>query len=111
MITIDLINENSVEIGASYTVAYQLCNAPDLTQYAGYCQIRLNNTSTDIILTPIVNILSKDTFSIKIPYSAYTTATAPGNYQYDVLFSKNDNSDRFYAVGGKISLVRRITKI
>jgi hypothetical protein len=111
MINIDLINENAIEIGANYLATFQLCNSPDLTLYTGVCQIRQTNTATDIILTPTVQILNKDTFSIKIQYTVYPVTLAAGNYVYDALFSKTDGTDRFYAVGGKIQIVKRVTKI
>lgn len=111
MIQIDLLNENSIEIGANYNATFQLCNSPDLTQYTGICQIRQSNVSTDIILSPVVQILNKDTFNIKLLYSVYPNTIVAGNYVYDTLFSKIDNTDRFYAVGGKIQIVKRVTKI
>ena len=51
-ITLDLVNENSVSIGASYKIQIQLCNAPDITLYTGYCQVKQAVGSTEIILTP-----------------------------------------------------------
>lgn len=111
MINIDLINDNGVEIGANFNASFQLCNSPDLTLYTGVSHIRQNNTATEIILQPSVQIITKDTFSIKLLYSVYPTNIAPGNYFYDVLFSKNDLTDRFFAVGGKIQIIKRITRL
>lgn len=109
MITIDLINENAIEIGATYKASFRLCNHPDLTLFTGVCQIRTNNTATTAILTPVVNIITKDTFSIDLDFDVYPSDIAAGNYQYDVLFRNTDQ--RFYAVGGKIQIVKRITAI
>jgi hypothetical protein len=109
MVTIDLINENAIEIGATYKASFRLCNHPDLLLFTGVCQIRVNNTSTTAILTPIVNIITKDTFSIDLDFDVYPDNLAAGNYQYDVLFSSS--GERFYAVGGKIQIVKRITAI
>lgn len=108
-VQLDLIAENAVNIGATYRTKIQLCNAPDLTLYIGTCQIRQAPASTDIILTATINILSKDLFEMVIPYGIFNTTIQAGNFVYDVLFSKTD--DRFYAIGGKIQLVKRVTQI
>lgn len=109
--TLDLVNENQVNIGATYRLQIQLCNAPDLTQYTGFCQVRESVGSTVIILTPRINVLSKDIFEIFIPHTDFTLSNLPGNYLYDVGFNKLDSSERFYTVAGKIQLVRRVTTI
>jgi hypothetical protein len=108
-VTLDLINEYSVSIGSTYKIDVQLCNAPDLMLYTGVSQIRSNISSTDILLTPNISILSKDLFQMVIPFTAFNTNIQPGNYVYDVLFTKTD--DRFYAIAGKIQLVKRVTQI
>lgn len=109
MITLDLTNERAVDIGSSYSIDVRLCNAPDLTPYTGKSQIKSNAQSTTVILEPVVTVLTKDTFNFKIPFNLFTAEIAQGSYSYDVLFSSA--TDRFYAVGGKIQLVQRITKL
>lgn len=111
MITIDLSGDNVIEIGATYVASFTCCGLPDLTDFTGTCQVRLNNTSVDVLLTPTVTVIDKDKFSININYAAYPPDLVAGTYQYDVLFSKNDNSQRFYAIGGKAVVVKRITII
>ena len=110
-IPLDLALENQVNIGATYRLQIQLCNAPDLTLYTGLCQVRQSVGSPEVILTPRINILSKDIFEIYIPHTDFSLTTLPGSYLYDVAFNKLDNTDRFYAVAGKIQLVRRVTEI
>lgn len=107
-VTIDLVNEYAVNIGATYRVAFQLCNAPDLEDYTGYCQIR-STLASNVILEPEINILTKDTFELVIPFGAFTGSITPGNYLYDVLFAKVD--DRFFPIAGKIQLIQRVTSI
>jgi hypothetical protein len=112
MVIIDLINDNSIEIGANYEASFKLCNAPDLSDgYSGYCQIRTNNQSNLVILSPRVNIVSKDLFTISIAFNDYPVDIIAGNYQYDVLFASSTTGNRFYAVGGKIQIIKRITTI
>jgi hypothetical protein len=111
MVTIDLLAENGVEIGASYKASFQVCGMPDLQSYTGVCQIRTSNTDTTIILSPVVEISTKDVFSIGVNFLSYPSTISPGTYQYDVLFTKTDNTDRFYAVGGKIQIIKRITRL
>lgn len=106
---IDLIGDNAVSIGTTYSVSFQLCSAPDLTLYSGASQIKVNNLSPEIILSPIVNVITKDLFELTIPYGLFTSNIQAGNYQYDVLFTRPE--DRFYAVAGKIQLIKRITQI
>lgn len=108
-INIDLIGDSAINIGATYKVQMQLCNAPDLTMYAGVSQIKQSNTSTDIVMAFTVNVLSKDIFELVLPHTAFTPTVLPGNYQYDVLFYKSDN--RFYPVSGKVALIKRITQM
>lgn len=109
MINIDLIGENTVEIGATYKASFSCCGLPDLNEYVGNCQIRVNNTSTEVILSPSVTVIDKDKFSIGIAHTAYPSNLTPGTYQYDVLFIKNDATERFYAIGGKVLITKRIT--
>ena len=106
---IDLVNELGVDIGASYLKTFRLCNANDLTNYTGYCQVRKTSTDTNVILSPTIEILNKDTFNLKILFSAFTGSTVAGDYYYDVFFASV--SDRFYAVGGRFQLIKRITVI
>lgn len=108
-VNIDLINDYAVNIGATYRIAFQLCNAPDLTDYTGDCQIKSNLASTAVVLEPTINVLTKDTFELVIPFGDFTGSIGAGNYIYDVLFSKVD--DRFYAIAGKVQLVQRVTSI
>lgn len=109
-VTIDLIGDRAVNIGASYKVQIQLCNAPDLTEYtAGDCQIKTSISSNEIFLIPTINVLSKDIFEIEIPFTLFTTATVAGTYVYDVLFSKINH--KFYAVAGKIQFIKRVTTV
>ncbi|NJM20427.1 MAG: hypothetical protein HC907_17815 [Richelia sp. SM1_7_0] len=112
-VTIDLIGENSVNIGSDYSVRIRLCDAPDLTEFTGSCHIRANNLSTAvIIISPIVNVLTKDLFELKIPYTDFTELVVAGNYVYDVLFLKtSDTTDRFFPVGGKVAFIQRITRL
>lgn len=107
-VTIDLIGDRAVNIGASYKVQIQLCNAPDLATYTGgSCQIKSSNTSDEVILSPTINVLSKDVFEIDIPFNLFTSVVLAGTYVYDVLFSKADH--KFYAIAGKIQLIKRVT--
>jgi hypothetical protein len=108
-VVIDLINEFAVNIGATYIISIQLCNAPDLTLYDGYSQIRTNNTSENIVLSPTITVISKDVFELRIPFNDFSGSVVPGLYQYDVLFSNAGN--RFYAVGGKVQILKRITQL
>lgn len=109
-VKLDLIEDNAINIGATFQKEIQLCNFPDLTEYTGLSQIRLSNTSDTVILSPTITVITKDIFKIVIPYTAYNNVTVEaGNYVYDVLFSKTD--DRFYAVGGKAQLIRRVTTV
>lgn len=105
----DLIGDYAINIGSTYDIKFQLCNAPDLTEYVGACQIRQSIPSIEILLSPIVTVLSKDIFGIKIPFDAYPENIAPGNYVYDVMFSKTDY--RFYPIGGKCQLIQRVTRV
>lgn len=108
-VNLDLIGDYSVSIGSTYRISIQMCNAPDLTLYTGVSQVRASNSSTDVVLTPSINILTKDLFEFVIPYTLYTNTIQPGNYAYDVMFRKTD--DRFYAIAGKIQLIKRITQV
>jgi hypothetical protein len=112
-VIIDLVVENAVNIGSDYSVKIRLCDAPDLQLYSGFCQIRANNLeASDIVISPLVTVLTKDLFEISINYINFNQNINPGNYQYDVLFMKIDNGDeRFYPVGGKVSFVQRITRV
>lgn len=108
-VNVDLINEYAVNIGATYRVAFQLCNAPDLEDYTGTCQIKANLASETVVLEPEINVLTKDTFELIIPFGAFTGSITAGNYIYDVLFAKVD--DRFFPIAGKVQLVQRVTSI
>lgn len=109
-VQIDLTNEHAVEIGATYRVTFQLCNANDLNDgYLGSCQVKSSTNATEAVIEPTIEIVNKDTFSLIIPFSEFTASTQPGNYLYDVLFA--NSTDRFYAIYGKIALVQRITKM
>lgn len=108
-VILDLIGDYAVNIGSTYTIQVQLCNAPDLQDYTGTCQIKQTASSIDVILTPTIEVLTKDIFKLTIPYGDFTGSIAPGNYVYDVLFSSVN--DRFYPVGGKIQLVQRVTSL
>lgn len=108
-IQLDLINEAAINIGESYEIGVQLYNADDLTGYSGFCQIRQSPASTDIILSPVISVLSKDTFSINVDFDGYPLNLVPGTYQYDVLFSSSEK--RFYAICGKVQILKRITNL
>ena len=106
---LDLVGDYSVNIGSTYSITIQLCNAPDLMLYTGYSQIRQNNTSETVILEPTITVLNKDIFKLEIPYTAFPTDILAGNYQYDVMFA--NATDRFFAIGGKVTLIKRITQL
>lgn len=109
MVIIDLINNEAIEINSTYQASFKLTGFADLTQFVGECQIKVSNAESAVVLSPDVNIINKDIFSINVAFDDYPIDISPGNYQYDVLFS--NSSERFYAVGGKVQIVRRITQI
>jgi len=108
-IQLDLINEACINIGETYSMGVQLYNADDLTNYTGFCQVKQSPASTDVVLTPTIVVLSKDTFSINVGFDDYPPALVPGSYQYDVLFTST--LKRFYAICGKVQILKRITSI
>lgn len=106
---LDLINENAVELFADYSCVIELNDAPILTDYNGYCYIKVSVESADIILQPKINILTVNSLEISIAFNEYPSTIKAGTFEYDVLLIKKDNSHRFYAVGGKIQLLKRVT--
>lgn len=106
---LDLKEENAVEIGADYSLTIQLCGADDLTLYQGICNIKASLDSAEILLSPTIQIVNKDTFNINIAFSNYPPTVVAGNYIYDVLFYKTDK--RFYAIEGKIQVLKRVTTV
>ena len=112
-VSLDLIAENSVNIGSDYSVKISLCDAPDLQQYTGSCHIRLNNLlNSPIIISPVVVVLSKNIFELRINHTVFTETVTSGNYVYDVLFVKTDDlTNRFYPVGGKVAFIQRVTRL
>lgn len=105
---VDLVDAYAVELNSNFECVMQLNNAPDLTLYTGYSQVRTSVNDTTISLNFTVQILNKNTFKVSANYNSYA-GLAPGNYVYDVLFTKADH--RFYAVGGKVQIVQRVTKL
>lgn len=101
---VDFKDEYSIEIGANWDISIELCGTDDLTTYTGKCQI---NSGLIVLLNPIVTIVNKNVFKISINWSAYPVDLVAGTYDYDVLFYKSTN--RFYAIQGKVVIVRRIT--
>lgn len=102
--------ENSVEIGSTFIATIQISDCPNLSDgYAGICHIRTSEDSPDITVTATITILGHDTFELKVPYTAWTSAVTAGNYRYDVLFNKA--TDRFYGVRGSMVLVKPVTRI
>jgi hypothetical protein len=106
---IDLTGENAAEIGANYEISITLSGVDDLLEYQGICQVKSAIDSTEIIISPTVEILNKDSFRLLVNYDAYPTTLIAGNYFYDVLFYKI--SKRFYAIEGKIQIIKRVTKL
>jgi hypothetical protein len=106
--TLDFIKENSVEIGSTFIATIQLCEAPNLTQYTGICQVRSDENSSDILFSPTISVVSHDIFTLTIPFGAWINSIVAGSFKYDVLFYKSD--DRFYAVRGNMILIKPITK-
>lgn len=110
MVTLDLIGDLAIEIGATYDrVTVQLCNADDLTAYTGVCHVKTAISDTTSILTPTIEITNKDTFKIIVPFSGFGISAIAGNYIYDVLFTSATR--KFYAIGGKVQLIARVTKL
>lgn len=101
--------ENTIDIGASFKATIQLCDAPNLLDYQGRCDVRANEDSTEILLQPSITIANHDTFNITIPHTVYNSSFNAGNYRYDVLFYKTD--DRFFAIRGTMAFVKTITKL
>ena len=103
--------ERPVYIGANYEVIVRLCNAPDLTLYDGYSQIYLDPD------TRLVNfrteVIDSKTFRLYINWDDFTDDIIAGTYEYDVLFvNKPANpSYRFYAVGGSVELIDRLSEV
>jgi hypothetical protein len=107
--TLDFIKENSIEIGSTFEATIQLCDAPDLTNYTGLCYVKVDENSTDSILTPTILSVSHNLFVFNISSDSWTGVVA-GLYKYDVLFSSVDGN-KFYAVRGVINLIKPITRI
>lgn len=106
---LDLNGDNAVEIGADYEISIQLCNADDLLEYVGICNVKQSVDSDLILLSPTITIVNKDTFTLSIDFGGYPDTLNSGNYLYDVLFYKPEK--RFYAVYGKIQFIRRISEL
>ena len=105
---VDLIEALAIELNSNFEIVIQLNNAPDLSLYTGFSQVRSNINDSTIALNLNVQILNKNTFKLSANYNSYNNIV-PGNYVYDVLFTKADH--RFYAVGGKVQIIQRVTKI
>lgn len=110
-VNIDLTGDNAINIGSRYSQNFKMFDSSrDLEDgYAGLCQVRASNESTDVILSPTITVLSSDIFQMLITPSAYATTLLSGTYQYDIRFSKGD--DVFFPVYGKFQLIKRITRI
>jgi hypothetical protein len=106
---IDFTKENSIEIGASFSATIQLSDTPDLTPYTGVCHVRVDENSTDIIITPTITINSHDTFTLSIPFTSWTSTHTSGNFKFDVLFTRT--TDRFYGIKGLMTFTKGVTKI
>lgn len=108
---IDLNGDHAIECGTSYERTITLCNFPDLTLYRGFCEFRKAGTK---VLEAQINVISKDTFKILIPWTLTNTtefrsSVATGEILYDVLFV--EALDRFYAIRGKASFINTTTEI
>lgn len=111
MVNLDLVNENAVEIGADYTITVELNDAPALTEYTGTCFVKVNLESSEILIQPVITVLNHNSFSLSIPFTSFSPATKAGSYVYDVLFIRANPPNRFYACGGKIQLLKRVTNL
>lgn len=110
--TASLLNfdkENSIEIGASYEATIQLFDAPNLLDYQGKCDVKVDENASDSIINPSINVINHDTFTLSIPFTIWGSSINPGNFKYDVLFYKS--SDRFYAIRGNMVLIKGITRL
>lgn len=104
---LDLIGDNSVEIGADYNRSISVCNQPDLKLYTGLCHLR--NAKDEIVLRPVIEVQTPTTFSINISaLNSETLRTITGELFYDVLFIKTNH--RFFSVRGKLTTVPTITR-
>lgn len=107
-VKLDLIGDNSVEVGADYSRQITVCNQPDLTLYVGTSQIR--NSKDEVILSPIIVVQSPTIFAINL--TSINTALlrlVVGDLVYDVMFSKTNH--KFYSVRGKLTFINGITRI
>jgi hypothetical protein len=107
-VEINLIAQYAINIGSSYDLKIQLNNNPDLSNYDGLCQIR--DSDDNLILSPTIEVLSNDIFSIKISPTDFVN-TSPGTFLYDVLFNHKTDNSKFYPVAGKCQIVKRVTRV
>jgi hypothetical protein len=109
-VEINLTGEYAININTKYELSIQLANAYELSGYNGYCQIR--NSDNVVVVTATIEVVNNDIFKIKIFPNMFTVGLEPGSYVYDVLFvGKTDPNNRFYPVGGKCQLVKRVSQV
>lgn len=106
---LDLNNELAVEIGANYDLTIQLCGCDDLTLYQGICNVKSDLLATTILFSPTIEIVNKDTFKLLINFGSIPLNLLNSTAIYDVLFF--NLLSRFFAVEGKMQLIKRVTTV